>query len=726
MKTTSFCRICATCCPLALEVQDGQIVDITGDPENPLFHGYTCVKGRSQHEYMRHEARLLHSLKRQSDGTFAPIPVEQAMDEVATVLERIIDQYGPGSVAGYLGTYAYFPNGGIPVMDSFFKAIGTPMVFNPEAIDKPGKPVALALHGAWMAPRQGYDRPDVAMLFGANPFQSYYGTACGHPGRWLSDQLKRGMELIVVDPRRSDVAKRATLHIQPRPGHDALILASMLHVIIAESLHDAAFVDENTTGLDDFARAVEPFTPELVALRADVPADDLRRAARVFASAPRGYVTAGTGPSMSASGTLVEYLILNLEALCARWLRAGEQVHRVPTLLPAPPAFAQASPPRPAFGYGHPMRVHGLTEMAAGMPTGVLADEILLPGDGQVRALLSVGGNPIAAWPDQLKVIEAMKSLDLLVQFDPWMAATAQHADYVIAPKMALETPAASLITDFVLAADLFYGPERPHAQYADAVVEPPPGSEVIEEWEFFYGLAQRMGLSLAVGSPPYVDLPPTELDMVVKPSTQDLIDILTADSRVPLSEVKRYPHGVTFDEPAVYVQPRQEGWQGRLDLANPTMMDDLAALLLRASDTAAAADDARFPYRLVCRRMQQVLNSAWNDTPTNRGRGFNPAFMHPGDLEALGLKSGDAVQISSKRATIPAVVMADDGLRQGLVSMAHGFGGAPDRDSEFRKIGSPTGRLLTGSEFVDRYSGQTLMSNVPVSVAPLATVVRG
>jgi anaerobic selenocysteine-containing dehydrogenase len=677
------------------------------------------VKGRAQHEFMRDDARLLHSLKRQPDGTFVEIAVAQAIDEVAVALQRVIDRLGPRSVAGYCGSYAFTNNAAVPVVDAFFKAIGSPMVFTPDSIDKPGKKIARALHGTWMAPRQAYDRPDVALLLGANPFQSYYGVASGNPGRWLADQLRRGMQLIVIDPRRTDVAKRATLFIQPRPGTDVAILASFIHVILSESIYDTEFVDENATGLEALAQAVQPFTPEYVAEQADVNADDLRRAARTFATAERGYVAAGVGPNMSASGTLVEYMVLNLETLCGRWLRAGERVHRLPTLMAAPPAIAQAAPPTAGYGYGHPMRVHGLSEMAAGMPTGGLADEILEPGDGQVRALLSVGGNPVQAWPDQARAIEAMQDLELLVQFDPWMSSTAQFADYVIAPKMHLEVPAATLLTDMLLTGGYWYGPDRPHAQYTAAVVEPPAGSEVVEEWEFFYAMAQKMRLPLSIGGFP-VGGPPTELDMTHKPSTDDLIDLLTTGSRVALSEIKNHPHGITVDEPAMLVAPREAGWEGQLDLGNARMLNDLAALVEPPRDLVSDRSAAAFPFRLVCRRMHHVFNSTWNAAATNRGRGYNPAFMHPRDLEELGLSSGDPVEITSKRATIRGVVVADDTLRCGLVSMAHGFGDTPERDSEFRDIGSPTGRLLSGSDFADRYSGQPLMSNIPVDVRPL------
>ena len=296
----------------------------------------------------------------------------------------------------------------------------------------------------------------MCLLIGANPFVSYTGFPFGHPQRWLREQTDRGMRLIVVDPRVTPVARRAFLHLQPRPGHDPAILAAMIRVILTEGLLDAQFVAEHAEGLDTLRSAVAPFDPAVVAAAADVPADDLVLAARTW-SGRRGWAFAGTGPSMSSSSTLCEYLVLLLTTLTGKWLREGERVRNPRTLLPPLVPHAQVNPPRPAAGA--PMRVRGLRGSAAGMPTAALPDEILLPGAGQVRALISCAGNPAAAFPDQRKTVAAMRALDLLVQIDPWMSATARLAHYVIAPRLALETPGVSLMYDYDAAQGVAGGP---------------------------------------------------------------------------------------------------------------------------------------------------------------------------------------------------------------------------------------------------------------------------
>ena len=496
----SFCRICLHGCSIRVAVEDGRAVDVTGDPESSLYQGFSCSKGRAQATFLRHPRRLLTSLKRSATGGFEPIGAEQAMDEIAARLTELVGEHGPRTLASYWGTMAAASSMTGALLSAFMTGLQSPMQFSPNTIDKPGKALAKALHGSWMAPAQGFDQPDVALLLGVNPLISFQGMPFGNPGKWLSRALRDGMALIVIDPRDSDVAKRATLHLKARPGTDAMILAAIIRVIIEEGLYDRAFVAEHVEGLGLLRDHVARFRPEVVASIADVEAADILAAARLFATAQRGYAMAGTGPSMSGPGTLVEYLVLDLLSLCGRWLRAGELVRNSGSLIPPLQPRAQVSPPRAAAGFGERLRVRNLTDTVAGMPVSALAEEILRDGPGKVRALISCGGNPVAAWPDQHLTSEAMRSLDLLVQIDPWMSQTAALAHYVIAPTMPLEVPDVTLLHDTLLAPHL--GPVENWAQYTPAIVQEPPGSDLLQEWEFFFGLARAPGAPAPDRSP--------------------------------------------------------------------------------------------------------------------------------------------------------------------------------------------------------------------------------
>lgn len=700
------------CCGILVEVEHGRAVSVTGDRENPLHAGYTCTKGRGQ-AALYGENRLLHSQKRLPDGRYVSVPVHDAVEDIGRELARIIDRYGPRAVAIYTGTYGYVSHPATHlVANSFMQAIGSPMSFTPITIDQPGKTIAMGFHGAWMAPSQKFDDIDALLLIGGNPMITYQGFPLGNPSTFLKDFFGRGGQLVVVDPRRTDTAKRATLHLQPRPGEDVSILAGIIRVILDEQLYDSAFVEENVTGLVELRQRVDRFTPSFVAQRADIVADDLVAAARLFAGARRSSVSAGTGPNMSGSGTLLEYLVLCLTTICGRWLRAGETVTPAQTWLPSFPA-AQALPPWPPYGFGEKIRVRGLTETMSGLPTGALADEILLEGDGQVRALLSCGGNPVLAWPDQSKTVRALQKLDLLVQVDAEMSATARLADYVIGVKRSLEMPGFTFMTDLVEFTPN-YGLPGSYAQYSPAILEPPEGSDLIEDWEFFYDLAQCMGLKCGLAPAPQLPMPACDFDMTRKPTSDDIFALMTSAARVPLEEVKQHPHGALLPDPKVIVAPKGEGWPGRLDIGNQEMMDDLAGYGHHEDRS-----DPLFPFRLIVRRSSNTMNSASDDPP--RKRPYNPAFMNRNDLERLGLESGDPVRISSTGGAIPAIVEADDGLREGLISMTHGFGDCPEHDHDVQQIGSSTARLVDSETPWEKYSGQPRMSNVPVRIEPTA-----
>jgi anaerobic selenocysteine-containing dehydrogenase len=324
----------------------------------------------------------------------------------------------------------------------------------------------------------------------------------------------------------------------------------------------------------------------------------------------------------------------------------------------------------------------------------------------------------MAAWPDQDKTLAAMNALDLNITLDIKMSATAKLADYVIAPKLSLEVPGMTLPTESLTPYAMGY-PE-PYAQYTPPIVDPPEGADVIEEWEFFYGLAQRMGLSLTLAAAyewgPDAENPAlTALDMDNKPSNDTLFTALTRGSRIPFEEVKKYPEGRIWEDETIVVEPGDPGASGRLQLADATMLGELQEV---AGEPIRQNTD--YAYRLVSRRLPDVHNSAGRDIPKLvRKYSYNPAFMNPADLETLGLSSGDVVEITSDYSSILGVVEAEEAIRIGVVSMPHGFGDAPggDQDKDVHTFGSNTGRLSSVERDFDPYSGIPLMSAIPVNV---------
>lgn len=714
------CRSCAAMCPIVIDREDGVPTRIIGDKHNPVYWGYTCIKGREMVNQVRHPDRLFSSIRREKDGSFTSISSAQAMDEVAQKLKRIIDEHGPRAVATYAGTYIFTYPATQPVSTAWMNAIGSNMMFTSNTIDQPGKSIAPALHGTWQAGPQVFDDADTWLLVGVNPIVAHSGGVPNqNPAKRLKDAVERGMKVIVIDPRRTECAERAFVHLQPKPGEDGAILAGMIRVILKEQLFDADFVRANVQGVEALAQAVEPYTPDYVAARAQIPAEDLMLAARTYAQAKRGGATAGTGPNMAPHGNLTEYLLLCLMSLCGRWLKAGERVPNPGVLGPSFAPRAQANAPWPAWGYGEKLRVRGFTDAACGLATSALPDEILMPGDGQVKALISIGGNPLMAWPDQNKTLKALKALDLFVCLDIQKVHNSCHlADYTIACKHSLESPAMTLPNEMLSYFGTGFGFSVPYAQYAPPAAALPEGADVVEEWEFFYGIAKRMQIALEIkvayswtttsGEPRRY-----RFDMENKPNTDELFEALCDGGRVPLATVKSEPQGRVFEGEDVFVEGAEPGREARLQVGDATMCAELQGIAAEHEDK-----DAGFPFRLISRRLHHVMNTTGRNNPRQmRKQSYNPAYMNPGDLAALGLKDGDEVRIASRYGEIPGIVEAEEGIRSGVISMSHCFGPDPENPGPVREFGSNVALLSSVEHEVDPYSGIPRMSAIPVRV---------
>jgi anaerobic selenocysteine-containing dehydrogenase len=724
--TPTICRLCPAHCGVLATIVDGRLTEVRGDPDNPLFKGYTCPKGRALPEMHNDPDRLLHSQKRQADGSYAPIAVEAAMDEIAAKLRTLIDRYGPRSVALYTGTNGAPYPASVGMGFALLKAIGSPMFFTPNTIDQPGKQIANAAHGHWLAGDLDFDQADSWLLVGLNPIISKAtGVPAQNPAQKLKDAVMRGMKLILIDPRRTETAKRAAIHLQARPGEDPTILAGMIHVILREELYDKDFVAEHVVGLDALAEQVASFTPHYVARRAEIPAEQLVEAARVFATwgTKGGMAHVGTGPNFAAHGNLTEYLALCLTTLCGRWPRAGDPVNRPNVMLPAFTAKAQALGPYQGWGYGEQLRVRGLTNAACGLATAALSDEILLDGEGQVRALICLGANPMAAWPDQRKTQAAMEKLELLVTLDVTMSLTSRLADYVVATKMTLETPGMTQRSEALKYYTTGIGFAPPYAQYSPRIVDPPPGSDLLEEWQVFHGLAQRLGLDLSMGVNfgfgAFMEAPPIQITVGVgdKLTTEDIYARICATSRVPFEQVRQYPHGKIYDVHET-VRERDADCADRLDIGSAHMMAELGEVMAFDFQAEHRKDD--YPFRLINRRSNNFVNSSGlGVAKLHKGKRYNPVFMHPDDLAELNLASGDPVTLRSPHDFIPSIVEADETMRRKVIAVWHCFGGLVEEDGKFLELGSNVGRLTPNDVEYDPITGIPRMGNIPVSVTP-------
>ncbi|MBW2272564.1 MAG: molybdopterin-dependent oxidoreductase [Deltaproteobacteria bacterium] len=705
----TFCRMCSAYCALDVDVEDEQVVAVRGDKSDSATGGYTCIKGRQVGHQLHGPQRLRSCLKRQADGSYEPISSEQAMDEIAERLGGLMEAHGPDAVGSYQGTAGFFNSATHAMLHAWHKGIGSSSVYSTMTIDQPSKIIAVARHGLWGGGGHTFASADVALSIGNNPVISGLTLPGGIPGfnpvKRLNDAKKRGLELIVIDPRRSESARRADLHLQIRPGEDPTLLAGMLRVILDEGLHDVEFCNEHVEGIDELRAAIADFTPDYVERRAGVPAEQMIEAARLFAAGPRGSASSGTGPDMAPHPSLTEHLISCLNTVCGRHNREGEALTNPGVFTPPLPRTAQPIapallPPFFGFGKGRKSRFRGLYQLFEEMPTATLAEEILEPGEGQIRALMVVGGNPAVAAPDSCNMIRALESLDLLVCIDIAMSATARRADYVIAARHPFEREDA---TDFT---DPFY--EEPYAFYTHKVVE--PDFDVLEDWELFIGLAKRLGseIELAGGA----------IDTGAGATKLEVLKRIRPETRVSYDEVRAKSGGHVYEDQVLEVAPPIPGIEARLQCAPEGICEELREV---RGEPIAAEQEGAFTHLLICRRLRHFQNSVGQDFPQSQEQGgtTNSAYMNAVDLEELGIGSGDLISIESDQDRIVAVAEATDEVRSGVVSMSHCWGDGDLEDGDVRKSGSNTSRLVATDRDYDAITGMARQTAIPVAVRP-------
>ena len=708
----SFCRFCHVFCGVEVDVDTaaGRVVAVRGDRENPVSQGYTCPKGRAEVERIHHPDRLLTPLRREGDG-FATVDPQVALDEVSERLGEIVEQHGPDAVAVYIGCGGHRTGAGGPWFTRrFTQALGSQRFYTSFTIDSPSLGVAgrRLFGGPFPSNLIDVDRAEVVMFVGSNPIASHQlNMPQSNPTGRLNGARKRGAKMIVVDPRESDVARRADHYLQVRPGEDATLLAGMVKVVVDEGLFDSEYVAQYVSGVDALREALADFTPEYVEQRSGVAWSDVAAAARCFATARTGGATSGTGMHMAPHHNLATQLVMVLNALCGRYDREGGMVRQEGPLGRRFDDSMEAGPmpELPKARIRGVPAMPGLFGAYTEMPTNTLVDEILTPGEGQVRALIVNGGNPALVFAETESTLEALDSLDLLVVNDLFLSATAEHADYVFAMKHPFER------VDVPKLMDASY--PLPFGQYTDALVEPP--EDCLEEWQVFWGIAQRMGLPMRVGG----------LTVDQTPTTDELIDAQFGRSWASLDEIRKHPSGLVLGEPGMVaggVVPNLISHPDkRMAVGHPELLAELRAVRGEPVSATGSYDGSDgFAFRLITYRTKEVYCTQGHNLPSLRAkRPFNPLLMHPAAMEELGLAEGEAVAVESDAGQVEAIVEPSDELRRDVVALAFGWGDPRERGS--REKGTNVQRLIRDDRHFDPTTGLARQSAIPVRVESLA-----
>lgn len=707
----TYCRICEPQCGLLATVVDGRLVGVRGDPDHVHSRGFVCAKAAGMIDVTYDPDRVLAPLRRTGGpGEFEPVGWEEALADIADRLTGIRRRYGASAFATLIGNPPAFNSGTAVAYAGFARTLGVKWRYSINSEDASARMVANAfLYGSVAAlPKPDLWRTHFALVLGANPLVSK-GSLVSEPRiREALDGVRaRGGRVVVVDPRRTETARRYE-HLPLRAGTDTLLLLGLLHTLVAEDLVDHAFRDRHTTGYERLVALISGFSPERSSPACGVPAGEIRALARAFSAAPSGVVYGRTGTCTQRFGTLNNWLQDLLMVLTGNVERAGGLLFGGALV-----DFVTLSERAGFATYGRvPTRVTGLPEVFGLHPSTSLVPDIVTPGEGQVRALMTLGSNPVISSAGGGPPLEAaLGRLDLHCSLDLYVNETNRHAHYILPVTGMYErddVPLAALGLSL-----------RPSIWATEAVIEPRGGAR--HEWEILDEIARRMGYGGAYPVAPLRWLarlglrprPRTLIDTLIRTSAAgDWYGLRRSGTSIG-NLTRHHPHGKALRAglPVGRLRDHLRTPDRRIALAPPELVAEIEQV------GRTAWEDPAYPLRLCGMREVRSHNSWMHNSPRLMpGSRRHRALVSPADAGRAGLADGDVALISSASGSVQVAVEITDDMNPGTIALPHGWGhhGGWGRANT---AGGVNSNLLASSDPADleRLAGMSILNGIPV-----------
>jgi anaerobic selenocysteine-containing dehydrogenase len=732
------CPFCEATCGLEIETEGQEVVAVRGDADDVFSRGFICPKAYGIKQLHEDPDRLTTPLVRR-EGELVEASWDEAFEEIDRRLSPILDEHGRNSVGVYLGNPNAHNLSAILYAPALLRLLGSQNLYSAATVDQMPKQVAAGhMFGTMLSiPIPDVDRCEHLLLLGANPLVSNGSllTAPNMRGR-LRSIRERGGKVVVVDPRRTRTAEEADEHHFIRPGSDALLLAGMACTLVEEGLDRPGELAAHVQGLDELRVLVREFTPEAVAGACGIEASEIRRMARELAAAERGAVYARIGTCTQEFGTLASWLVDVLNVLTGNLDREGGAMFTRAAAGQRNSAGAGGTGKGVRFGRWA-SRVRGLPEAYGELPVAALAEEIETPGEGQIRALVTIAGNPLVSTPNSERLTRAVEGLDFMLAIDIYVNETTRHADVILPGTEPLEKSHYDIAL-YQLAA-------RNVANYSPPVLEP----SVPDEWRTFLRLA-----GIVTGQGPNVDVDALD-SMVVQTLIQRelaapgsrvagrdaagllealeprsgperIIDLMLrvgpygdgfgADPQgLTLDMLEAHPHGIDLGplEPRLPEVLRTPS--GKVELVPEPVVADVERL------RGALARDTNGGMVLIGRRQLRSNNSWMHNLPALvKGKDRCTLHIHPDDAQRLGLAEGGRALVRSTTGQVEAPVELTDGIMRGVVSIPHGWG--HDEDGVRMGVASAhagvNSNVLADESLIDPLSGNAILNGIPVEVA--------
>ncbi|MEJ1999718.1 MAG: molybdopterin-dependent oxidoreductase [Maritimibacter sp.] len=682
------CNICEAMCGLIITHDGNEVLSIKPDPDDPLSQGFICPKAVALQDF-RNDPDRITTPRLKENGSWRDIGWEEAIEIAATRLRAVQDAHGRDAVGLFLGNPNVHKFGNMMAIPMLVKALGTQNRYSSATADQiPHHVASIHMLGhPMLIPIPDIDRTDMMLIIGANPLVSNGSimTAPGY-GRRLDALKARGGRAVVIDPRRTETAAHVGEHLFIRPETDAFLLLAMIREILTTTGARLGHLEGLTFGLDALSDAVAPFTANLAAERTGIPAQTIRDLARDFAAAEKAVCYARMGASVQSFGSLCQWATNVLNIITGNFDAVGGAMFTTPALDYVGLTSRKGRRRTDPVSYS---RVSHQPKYNGEFPVSVMAEEIETPGEGQIRAMLTIAGNPVLTAPNGRRIGKALEGLDFMVSIDIHHNATTEHADLILPGTVALEEP----IYDMVFHAFAV----RNTAGYARPVFDPPDGTPPE------HLLIRRLVAAL------------TGADLGPEPEAQ-LTALLASGphaEKVSVEGLLETPGAVDLGPLEPSLPPRLETADGKLHLAPDVFLDDLPRLL----GFAAAADPAR-PFLMIGRRQVRSHNS-WtqNSLRLVKGRNRCTVQIHPEDAARLGIVDGGDVEVSGRvgATTLPAEIT--NAIAPGVVSIPQGWGQSGGGMQIAARAGTASINDVTDDTRIDAISGNAAFNGVPVAL---------
>ena len=709
------CNLCEAICGIEITVAGEQRLNIRGDKDDPFSRGYICPKAVALQDIHYDKDRLKHPVRRTPSG-WERITWDEAFAEVTRNLKRVRAQHGRNSIATYLGNPTVHNSGALLFAPGFIRSLHTRNRFSATSVDQLAHHLsALLMFGhQLLIPVPDVARTKFFLILGANPAVSN-GSLMTAPGmsRRLQEIREGGGKVVLIDPRHNETARFADRHLFIRPGTDVLLLLALLHVVFDEGLTHLDQLASFTKGLETVATLVAGFPPERVASITGIGSNEIRLLAREFASAESAVCYGRIGLSTQEFGGVCQWLINVMNIVTGNLDRPGGAMFTLPAFDPvtAPEAIA----PRGSFARWR-SRVRNLPEFAGELPVAALSEEILTEGEGQVKALVTLAGNPVLSTPNGRELDRALESLDFMASIDCYINETTRHAHIILPPTSPLERGHYDIAFHLLAV--------RNTTKFSPPLFQ--PARESRHDWEILLELETLMKRDGIVDRAKR-----TIMKRFVTP--ERILDVGLRfgpygarfnpfSKGLTLRKVRKAVHGIDLGPLAPCLPGRLRTPDKQIDLAPEVLVKDIERVKNRLLDEVAPAANGHL---LLIGRRQLRSNNSWmhNSERLVKGNPAKPActvLMHPTDAANRDLLDGQKVVVSSSVGSIVLPVEFSEEIMPGVVSIPHGWGHdrAGNQQTVAQQHAGASINDLTDQQAVDALCGTAAFNGTAVTVS--------